>query len=176
MNLQTISFSDMVTQVEKRIINFDDQLLEHKSNIRIKLEVLKGFDKSIKENRATIEQNSYLIEQTQQIVKAYQQDDLFINCKDNYSKLYQEMASQKHMIYQEFMPEIKRVIIDKTLFVKHAQLQQVEQRLEEHHEDFQELEKEVHQAKKEAEEIEERISSIETSSPAARRMNRQNTR
>ena len=109
----------MVTNVEKKIVGFDDKLWEHQNHIRIKLEVLNRYDECMKEFKSKIEGNSHKINECQQLVKDYKNDDLFINCKDNYSKLYQELGAQKHMIFAEFMPEIKKTIIDKTMFVKH---------------------------------------------------------
>jgi hypothetical protein len=47
----------------------------------------------MKEFKSKIEGNEHLINECKKQVNDYQNDDLFINCKDNYSKVYQELGA-----------------------------------------------------------------------------------
>jgi hypothetical protein len=54
-----------------------------------KLDILKGWDKNIKDNYAKIEQNNHKITVLKDDLKSFTHDKVFLNSKNNYANIYQ---------------------------------------------------------------------------------------
>ena len=54
---------------------------------------------------------------------------MYINSKNNYLKLYQELMKQQQVLEFEFRPAIRQTAIDKSKFIKISEFDDVIQRL-----------------------------------------------
>lgn len=154
---------------------FHHLLQEHKSLVQGKLEALNGFKESILQNESKIDQNQYEIEKLYQAIQDFKYDDLFVNAQSNYAKVYQELSRQSNQIELEFRPEIEKVKIDKTLFVKHAALAKTDEQNQLLKTSLEKLEAQVSDNFEKAEAVEKRVKEMEDRSPAARRKAKQAT-
>ena len=84
----------------------------------MKLDILKGWDKNIKENYAIIEQSNYKIKELKEELRTFTKDSCFINSRNNYAIIYQHILEFKEKIEKKFEPEMARTRIEKGLFAK----------------------------------------------------------
>ena len=130
---------------------------------------MKGFKSSIYENQKKIDENQHEIEKLYRAIEDFKLDDMYINSQSNYAKVYQEISRMSNMIEFEFKPEIEKVKIDKTLFVKHAALAKTDEAADLLKETLESLEAMVLENQVKADAVEARLKEIEDRSPAARR-------
>ena len=145
------------------------RLQEHKDTVRDKLEVLVGFKESIFENQTKIDQATYTAEETRKLFWELKTDDLFVQAESNYAKVYQELSRQRNLIEMDFKPEIEQVRIDKTLFVKHAALAQLQKELQQTKYALEQSNSTIQKMEEAATQIGARVQEIEDKSPANRR-------
>jgi hypothetical protein len=83
---------EQVTKLDIKMKEFTQGLWDHRRDVRQQLEALGGFKESILENQAKIDSNTHTIEATQKQLSEFRNDDMFLNCQSNYTKVYQELS------------------------------------------------------------------------------------
>lgn len=111
-----------------QITRLKDRIETHEHHVEKRLSVLHGYDQSIKANKAKVDTNSQLIHDCLKEVNDFKNDDMFVNSKDNYMKLYQELMKQRQVLEFEFRPAIRQTAIDKSQFIKVVEFDDVKER------------------------------------------------
>lgn len=80
MTLQRETFNGNFTEIKIECDRIRESIKKLVKDVDKKLEVLKGFNQSIKSNLAKIDQNTVLCKKAMSLVEEFRTDDMFINC------------------------------------------------------------------------------------------------
>ena len=104
-------------------------MLKHREKITKEMESLNGFRDSIKANHAKIDQKVHEVDQllakNDQVITDFMKSDMFVHVSRNYTTVHKKLARFNQVLENEFRPEIDKVRIDKTLFVKKSAFEKV---------------------------------------------------
>ena len=66
---------------------------------------------------AKIDYNVAMVKMNAKIIKEFKEDDMYVNCHNNYKKVMEQIFDFRNMIDHEFRPQIRTINIEKGRFV-----------------------------------------------------------